>query len=157
MKVIVCGSRAWRDRPPIETRLRALTLALSAGETLLVITGGARGADNIAHAVADDLEKEGLPVTSQVMRADWSVKEDTPPWAIRTTRDGRRYDVRAGHERNGTMLDERPELVIGFADDLDDAPGTADCLKQAKARKITTELWNRDGMELTSGAHPALF
>ena len=33
------------------------------------------------------------------------------------------------------MLDESPELVIAFADDLADAHGTADCLKQARSRK----------------------
>jgi hypothetical protein len=159
VKVIVCGSRAWSDRDHIERRLRGLVATLTrTGERLQLIVGGARGADRLAERIARQLHDEGLAIDEpRVMPADWSVKEDTPPWAIRTTRDGRRYDVRAGHERNGRMLDEQPELVIAFADDLMQAPGTKDCLEQARRRGVATELHNRDGLERTSGAHPALF
>ena len=112
-------------------RLRTL---VNAHAPVLVITGGARGADTITHNVALEIADEGLGVDTKVIDADWSVKDDTPFWAIRTTRNGRRYDLRAGNVRNGLMLDEGPEVVIAFADDLADAPGTADCLKQARAR-----------------------
>jgi YspA, cpYpsA-related SLOG family len=154
MKVIVCGSRYYRDRARIEERLLQLVRSVGAVQ---IITGGARGADTLAHEIARQMQDDGRNVTTIVIRGHWQVKEDTPPWAIRTTPDGRRYDVRAGHERNGWMLDERPELVIAFADDLSEAPGTKDCLEQARRRGIATERHHRGGVERTSGAHPGLF
>jgi hypothetical protein len=114
--------------------------------------GGAHGADTIANKLA-----EGFGFDTKVIAADWDVKPDTPPWAIRTTRNGRRYDVRAGNVRNGPMLDEGPELVTGFVHDPEDAPGTDDCLRQARSRKIAAELWTPEGVVRTAGAHPALF
>ena len=141
MRVVVCGSRHYKDRDAIAARLRTL---VNAHAPVLVITGGARGADTITHNVAPELADEGLGVETKVIDADWSVKDDTPFWAIRTTRNGRRYDLRAGNLRNGLMLDQGPELVIAFADDLADAHGTADCSKQARSRKIATELHTRD-------------
>src|SRR4051812_32460507 len=55
VKVLICGSRHWTDRLTIEKRLRMLWMSLAHGETLLVITGGARGADTIADDVAREL------------------------------------------------------------------------------------------------------
>lgn len=96
-------------------------------------------------------------MTSEVINASWEITAETPPWAIRTTRDGRRYDVRAGGFRNDLMLDKAPELVVAFADDIDEAPGTRDCLDRARRRKIATELHVGDDVQRTSGAHPTLF
>lgn len=82
--VIVCGSRAWTDEDPIRTAIEAIVPGT------VVITGGASGADSIAHACA---KAAGLP--TRVWCADWA-----------------RYGRAAGPRRNRLMLDD----LLGFTE-----------------------------------------
>ena len=84
-RALVCGSRRWTDRPLIERTLRAYGPAL-------IVHGAARGADQIAGDVAEQL---GWPVEAHP--ADW-----------------RRHGRSAGPRRNLAMLDTHPTLVIAF-------------------------------------------
>ena len=103
IRVLVCGSRDWRD----EEWIRRVLSLLAPGS--VVIHGGARGADSIAGRIAKEL---GLEV--EVYPADWT-----------------KYGRGAGPRRNEEMLREgRPEWVYAF--DLG-TPGTADMLRRAKA------------------------
>jgi hypothetical protein len=87
MRVLVCGSRSWKDQRRIRSRLAQLPRGT------IVLHGGARGADRLADGAA-----RGLGMTVMEFKADWS--------------RGRQ----AGFERNLVMLDEKPDLVLAFWD-----------------------------------------
>lgn len=89
MKVIICGGRDYSD---YETLSVCLDNCYKWWKFTLVITGGARGADQLAHLWA---YKKQLP--TKVMHADW----DT-------------YKKAAGPIRNQQMLNENPDIVIAF-------------------------------------------
>lgn len=112
MKVLVCGSRtvdAFACWERLERRLQELDFPL-------VVTGGARGADAVAHRCAKHLGCE-----TRTFRAHWE-------------RDGRR----AGILRNLRMLDEQPELVIALWDGA--SRGTAHTISEARRRGIAVEI-----------------
>ena len=127
MKVLITGSRGWTDEAPIRARLEQLP------PCSFVMHGAAPGVDRIASVIAQQLGHavRGFP-------ADWRVKADTPPGAIRTDRRGRRYDARAGQLRNLRMLDENPDLVLAFWDGR--SPGTKHCIDAAIEAGIPVEV-----------------
>ena len=126
MKVLVCGGRKYTDfRVVCDTLDR-----LHTEEPIsLIIEGGAKGADTMARNWGGF---HRVPV--KTFPADW----DT-------------HDLAAGPIRNKQMLDEgKPDLVVAFPTNgrLSESKGTANMVKQARARKvktivITTE--NRNG------------
>jgi hypothetical protein len=78
--LLVCGSRDWKDRGAIADVLAA---HVAAEPDVRVVTGGARGADTIAHDYA-----MSIGLATKVMPADWD-----------------RLGKRAGYVRNEAMLD----------------------------------------------------
>ena len=110
MKVLVCGSRNWRDPDLIYNRLARLPRGTT------VMHGSARGADRqaAAYARALGLTVEGYP-------ADWEAL-------------GRR----AGIVRNLQMLDEKPDLVLAFWDG--ESKGTWHAICAARERLIPVEV-----------------
>jgi hypothetical protein len=110
MKVLVTGSRTWRDARSIRERLMALP------EGTEVIQGGAGGADFIAGSVACALE---MPV--RTFRARWPL-----------------YGKRADILRNLQMLDEQPDLVLAFWDGK--SRGTKHTIDEARKRGIPVEV-----------------
>jgi hypothetical protein len=106
MKVLVCGSRDWRDGTPIRMALSELP------RDATILHGGARGADRLAGNIAASF---GFHV--EQFPADWGNR-------------GRR----AGIERNLQMLDEKPDLVLAFH--LNDSVGTAHTVREARKRGI---------------------
>lgn len=111
MKVLVCGSRTWRDIGKMRTRLRVLPAG-----TLVIHGDAKRGADRWAGYLALTF---GLPV--QTFPAQWK-------------RDGKR----AGILRNIVMLDQCPDLVIAFWDG--ESRGTAHTIDEAQRRGIPVEV-----------------
>jgi hypothetical protein len=95
VRVLVCGSREWKDGERIAAELRSL---LDAGtEIAEVIHGAQRGADVLAGGAARGL---GLRVTPYP--ADW-----------------KKYGKGAGHTRNQVMLNAEPDVVLAFKDNFD--------------------------------------
>lgn len=90
MRLLVCGGRDFSDLD----RLRAaMNAAVGAETNVVVIHGGARGADSLAGVVA---ERAGIKTI--VFLADWT-----------------RHGKRAGPIRNQQMLDEgKPDLVLAM-------------------------------------------
>lgn len=126
-KVIVTGSRLWPSRDVICGVLNEL-------DPSLVIHGNARGADQFAHdwAVANERDFHGF--TAKWQRGGYY------PGAGRTTG----YDPKAGHDRNGRMLDHYPgTLVLAFP--FGAAKGTRDCIKQAIERWHEVRIFNLRG------------
>jgi hypothetical protein len=116
MKILVCGSRDWSKRKPIETRLSLFNV----NEDHTIIEGGAPGADTEARYVALDL---GFDVVT--VWANWE-----------------KYGKSAGPRRNRAMLDMKPDLVLAFHEDLSKSKGTSDTVREAQRRGIKVEVHN---------------
>jgi hypothetical protein len=107
--VIVTGSRYW-------TNVGAIELALEAEQPTLVVHGGARGADAIAHAWA---RRKGVAV--QEYPADWQ-----------------RQGKRAGPIRNVQMVSAHHTAVV-LAFPLG-GPGTKHCMNVARIAGLVVKV-----------------
>lgn len=114
MKILICGSRGWTDREAIYTRLALVDHA----HKVIVVEGGAHGADRLAKQAAKSL---GLEVREY--SADW----DT-------------HGLQAGFKRNQEMLDvEHPDLVWAFWDGS--SRGTKHMIDIAREQGYTVEVF----------------
>ena len=104
-RVIVCGGRDYDNE---EFVWKVLDCFHKDG--LVIIQGGARGADSFARRWAEDHEVE-----YREFKADWN-----------------RYGKAAGPKRNTEMLGEDPYAVVAFPG----GSGTANMVKQARARGV---------------------
>lgn len=111
MKVLVCGDRNWKDKELIRSMIRDKMPDL-------VITGGARGADTLAYECC---KEDGFTVTK--IDADWN-----------------KHGKAAGPIRNRKMLDQTPDLVLAFHDDLSHSKGTLDTVTEARHRGLQVQL-----------------
>ncbi len=119
--VLITGSRDWTDSRMIARYVRQLYQeALQDDVWLVLMHGGARGADQLVNAPAKRL---GIEV--RVVEPDWS------------TGNG------AGFARNIEMLDKRPERVGAFSLGTS---GTQHAIDQAKARGIPVDLHGHGGL-----------
>lgn len=110
MRLLICGGRNWSERFPILDALLELW-------PVIVIEGGARGADRLAREAA---EWCGIPV--QTYPADWS-----------------HYGKAAGGIRNQRMLDEgRPDMVLACPDP--ESRGTWDMVRRAEAAGVPVRI-----------------
>lgn len=111
MRVIVCGGRDYEDTRHVFTVLD-YTLSGHAEEgDLVLILGGAKGADELARV--------------------WAMKRQVPHMVFPAR--WRTYGNRAGPIRNGEMLRRgRPDLVIAFPG----GTGTEDMKRQAREANV---------------------
>lgn len=112
-RIIVCGSRRWRDRDAVIRRLAAIEPPL---DDVVIVHGDAAGADRIAHQEA---EKLGLLVEPRP--ADWET-----------------HGRRAGYLRNVEMAAAGAELCIAFWDGR--SKGTSMMIDIAKRSRIPVEI-----------------
>jgi len=112
MKVLICGDRNWNDYITICNRIQKLPYGT------IVIHGDCRGADKLAGKAA---EVFGFKV--QKFPANWET-----------------FGLAAGPIRNIEMLDEEPDRVIAFHEDIDKSKGTAHTVKEALNRRIPVEI-----------------
>jgi hypothetical protein len=112
MRVLVCGSRHFKDQELMEDVLKEYPISS-------VVEGEARGADTLARKYA---ERHGL---------------DVLPFPALWDKHGRA----AGPIRNAQMLSEgKPELVIAFR--APDSRGTQNMIDQAQKAGIPTRIVN---------------
>jgi hypothetical protein len=111
--VLVCGSRDWPDPEAIRKRLAKLPRGT------IIIHGAARGADQQAATAARAL---GL---------------SEYPYPVKWRQNGR-YNPSAAFERNLSMLDRKPDLVIAFQ--RNGSGGTQHTIDNARKRGIEVEL-----------------
>ena len=104
MRVLICGDRNWTDIIAIAREIQALPL------DAVIVTGGARGADTIAH---DFAAAHGNP--TEVHYAQWE-----------------KHGKSAGPIRNQEMLACGLDLVLAFHPDLRASKGTADMVRRAR-------------------------
>lgn len=129
MRVLVCGGRDFDDWELLSHSL--IVLSAQFGRKLMIIHGGARGADRLAAnwAFNNRMEAEAYP-------ADWN-----------------RHGRKAGPLRNQQMLDDgRPEYVAAFPG----GRGTADMVRRAKSAGIHVFHFDRgeNGSSPTGGSTP---
>lgn len=119
MRVLVTGSRWWSDRKIIEIILDGffVTTSQDLGEDMMVIDGGANGADMFA---------KHWRITNQHINH------------VTETADWDTHGKAAGPIRNRKMVDEHePDVVLAFHDDLEgESKGTKDCVEYAKSKGI---------------------
>lgn len=106
MRVLVTGDRNYEDYAMIHVEMRKLR---EQADHITIIHGGARGADQMAAAIAIVL---GYKIKSYP--AQWNT-----------------YGKRAGPIRNQLMLDQRPDLVLAFHKNLGESKGTKDMVMRA--------------------------
>lgn len=117
MRVLICGSRTFSDRGPIIDAIERLIVRY--GTELVVIQGGAKGADDIAEEIASKLD-----VDTVEYKADWD-----------------KYGKRAGFLRNTRMLVEgKPDLVLAFKD-KEHSVGTDMMVKIARDAGVPTYVY----------------
>lgn len=142
--VLVCGSRKWpmADKPIVERELARLVRD-TRDDDVRVLHGGAKGADLIGKAVAQEM---GLRV--KAMDADWRTHD--PAWCRCNAKQKaeRDYCAMAGHKRNCQMLDllvERradgyPVEVMAFVTpSLEASSGTKNMVTIARASLL--DVW----------------
>lgn len=111
-KVLVCGDRNWEDAAKIYQVLDAYYARI--GPDFMLITGGARGADDLARMWAVDRKVDHV-----VMHAKWSEHGNS-----------------AGPIRNRRMAKLKPRLVLAFHPSIKDSKGTRDMVKIAEKKGI---------------------
>lgn len=110
MLVCICGAREWTNRAAIERELLIVKERSEvSGLPVIVVHGGARGADTIAGEVAVEL---GLEVWERPAR--WEA-----------------LGVAAGMIRNQSIIDMRPSRVLAFTENLERSRGTNDMVRRA--------------------------
>jgi hypothetical protein len=124
LKLLICGDRWWKDKELIKKYIEYF-------KPTVLIEGEARGADTLARMVAEEL---GIPI--EKYPADWNT-----------------HGKKAGPIRNRQMLKEgKPDMVIGFHDDLENSKGTKDMLKiSTKAGISVMHVSHRGQKLLTKG------
>lgn len=123
MIILVCGSRRAMEVDHRENYRGVLqeytnTWRASYSSELFIIHGDCEGVDRMAGEAA---RKIGIAVAE--VAANWSF-----------------YGKKAGPIRNRWMLCLRPEQVVAFHHDFENAKGTTDMLNAARKAKIMTSL-----------------
>ena len=129
MRVLICGSRDWKDQEIVDIVVSGLMVEYSGfdKEGLVVINGKAPGADSCARIAAEQHRDNGERVRPQNFPADWTT-----------------FGNAAGPIRNQQMLDEgKPDLVIAFNDDISNSKGTRDMVRRAKQAGLPTFVISR--------------
>jgi hypothetical protein len=126
-RVLVCGSREFVDVAFARRVLEALRVkTVAAGKTLLVIEGGAHGAD----AIASDWAKGAPGVLVAHVPAPWHKME-------RSGHNG------AGLTRNRAMLALGPDLVLAFFARGAGNRGTTAMVNYALEAGVPVKRWER--------------
>ena len=129
MRVLICGSRDWKDEAIIDTIVHGLVSDYSELDLdgLVIIHGGAPGADSMAGTAGGMFREFGKRVKVDRFPADWKT-----------------FGNAAGPIRNQQMLDEgKPEMVIAFTNDLSSSKGTKDMVRRAKQAGLPTYIIGR--------------
>jgi hypothetical protein len=116
MRILVTGSREWTDKAVLEAALMSyLRQHPGPPHEDVIVHGGARGADSLAHAFAErwNIRVERYSVTSE----DW-----------------RRYGKSAGHRRNARMVALGADVCMAFP--IGKSAGTRGCMALAKRAGI---------------------
>lgn len=109
-RLLITGSRTWPDEAKVAYEMGLAIGELSqGGEPIIVVHGGASGADQMADLIA---RSYGYPV--EVHRPEWR------PYGI--------YNPQAGHQRNQRMVDAGVDMCLAFIHN--NSAGATDCARR---------------------------
>jgi YspA, cpYpsA-related SLOG family len=114
---LICGDRNWGDSVPITREIKRL-IKEHGTQKLLILEGGAPGADTLAKIVAHDLNVH--------------VAEVSALWPTRHRA--------AGPSRNEMMLAIEPDEVIAYHPDIKKSRGTKHMVNIARKAGIPTKV-----------------
>lgn len=128
LKIVVTGDRKWTDEDTVEEILLIVCRVTGVDpENVRLVNGGARGLDLMGRRVA--------------LRLGMTVQTIFAPW--KRYREEGLFVKKAGHDRNGWMLDTDPDLVLAFHDRLEsESKGTKNCVEQARKRDLPVVVIN---------------
>ena len=120
--VIICGSRDYDNYERLKSMCDYyLSKKIQSGEKVVIISGGAKGADSLGERYA---QERGLEV--KVFRADWD-----------------KYGKRAGILRN-TKMAEIANACIAFPSAYSENKGTTNMIQQAKQHNLLVRVVEDD-------------
>jgi hypothetical protein len=117
-KVLVCGARDYSDKDKVYHILDAVLARV--GPWMMLVAGGARGADELARRWAVD-----RGVDHQILYAKWPV-----------------HGKAAGPIRNRRMLSKKPKEVHAFHQNIKESKGTADMVKIARSSGVKVKVYS---------------
>lgn len=117
VKVLVCGGRDYTNQEEIYRVLDAYLARL--GPFMMIISGGATGADSLAREWAVDRR-----VDHMILHAKWDL-----------------HGRAAGPIRNRRMAKRNPKYVLAFHSNIEESKGTKDMVKVARAAGIKTKVF----------------
>jgi len=118
-KVLICGDRNWTDPDMIRNVITGLkAYASGMHQELLIIEGGAEGADKMAKRIGNELDVHVAEV-----EALWDTRHRS-----------------AGPQRNLIMLSLQPDAVVAFHNNIEKSRGTAHTVRHAKKAGIPTQV-----------------
>lgn len=118
MRVIVTGSRNHKRPGDILLALDEIRAVLHDGEHMVVVQGGAKGADAAAVAWAAEQVVYRRPVTLETHKADWAMGKQAGPW------------------RNQHMVNLGADVALAFPWAGAANRGTADCVRRCREAGI---------------------
>lgn len=128
MKVLVTGSRKWKDPNRVEKALVAIACedVSYQDKEFIVIHGGAKGPDSIAGGWARKIHNEIPEIVESVHKPNW-----------------RLYGAAAGLIRNQEMLDqEKPDICLAFWDGM--SAGTRDMINRCRKANVPVRIYRED-------------
>ena len=127
-RILITGSREWVDRELMRSTLSAIKNSRNEYNfPIVVVHGGARGADSMAGSLA----RATPGATEEIHPVEWL------PAGI--------YNPYAGHARNQKMVDLGGDICVAFFQVGAANRGTADCVKRAKLAGIPLlEIWSKE-------------
>lgn len=117
-RVLITGSRDWSNEFLIHNVLTSFHWMLAGDNKITLVSGGARGVDQMCETAARSLGWE-----VEVHPADW------------------RMGKRAGLDRNKLMVKLGADICLAFI--LDGSPGASHCADQAEKYGIYTQRYRR--------------
>lgn len=131
MKIIIAGGRDFNNYKLLKYKTLEILKTLPSGTSIVIVQGGAEGADSLAKMFA----KERGAVCQQV-DADWSDLY-APGAMIKEGRYGHRYNARAGFDRNVKMA-KMSQMLIAFWNGS--SPGTKHMIETARLQGLVVHV-----------------
>jgi len=138
-RVLVTGSRNLTDAALVSDGL-AYAQAMFSPRPVVIVHGGADGADGLAHELAPT-----FGMTRECWPANWKgpCRKTCRPGHRRKRQDGTDFCPAAGNYRNQQMVDAGAELALAFP--LGVSTGTRDCMRRAEAAGIPVRTYETGG------------
>lgn len=133
-RILITGSRDWRDLDAIKDALRA-EYRKQPGP-MEIVHGDAHGADRLAARAADELtDEEHYLIGIRKYPADWEAYCSPVCWQHRKKRrNGTEYCPRQGHIRNERMVNLGADVCLAFP--MARSKGTWGCMDLAEGAGI---------------------